>query len=451
MNANWDTHEGAYIIYALVSEYTFFNNKKALDAAKKYADLLIQKKVKWITGLEDAFLALHKATLDKKYLHYCTEEFGLESFKNGSVHNSRHVYGYMERTLMQLKLYDIQPDSKLLYKPHVAVEFLVNLDALDAIGASGIWEHFNTSNEGNDCNGETCATAYIIWLMDHLLKIENNPFYGDIMERSIYNALFAAQSPDGRKLRYFTDYESKRKYYPDDYFCCPNNFRRIMSDLPSLIYYQSKQGIVVNLYTESSVSFNVKNKEVSLSQHTNYPTSGKVKIIIDQASNIPIPIFLRIPLWCDSTNIEINQVKNEKKIIPGTFFEITRTWKSGDVIDIDFDMKWRFIKGRQNQYDKVALMRGPVVYCLSSSYNADITEVKSDVFSVDPRSISDPMPDTSFRVDGLKCQVQALNPKGHHVTAIFSEFIDPNGVRTFFKILGKDTISIDDELVSKHY
>jgi len=443
----WDTHEGAYIILALTNDYIFFNEEKSLNAAKKYAEYLISRKVQQMCGLDEAFLRLFNATKDRKYVDYCIHEFRLPEFHFNRLQQSRHVYGHMERALMQLKLYEIEPDEKLLYKPHVAVEFLVNLDALDIIGGSGMWEHFNTSHEGHDCNAETCATAYIIWLMSALLKTEGNSFYGDIMERSIYNALFAAFSPTGDSIRYFTDYESAKEYYPDDYFCCPNNFRRIISDLPKLIYYLFDEGIAVNLYNRSSASFEIDNQKVVIMQDTDYPSSGDVIISLDMEKECEFELRLRIPLWCKNPSILVNDSEPRGKPESGTFYTLSRKWQKGDEIQLSLPMEYRFIKGRGHQWEKVALMRGPVVYGISHKTNPFVTE-KQDL-TIDPNMIRGPEKDESFRPGGLKCTALVAGKNKLEIT--FTEFIDPSGIKTFFFLPEGAGLVEEDELVAIHY
>ena len=84
------------------------------------------------------------------------------------------------------------------------------------------------------------------------MRLEGDLRYGDLIERSIYNALFAAQDPAGRRIRNCTPFEGPRQYYGSDGFCCPGNYRRIVAELPEMVYYRTQAGgIAVNLFTES--------------------------------------------------------------------------------------------------------------------------------------------------------------------------------------------------------
>jgi DUF1680 family protein len=443
----WDTHEGGYIILALTNDYILFEEKGSLLAASKYADYLISRNVTQLVGLDEGFIQLYHATDDRKYLDYCINIFGLKDFYFSIQHHTRHVYGHMERALMQLKLFEVEPDENLLYKPRVAVEFLVNMDGLDIIGGSGVCEHFNTTHEGNVCNAESCATAYIIWLLHDLLKMEGNSFYGDIMERSIYNALFAAMSPTGDSIRYFTDYESAKEYYPDDYFCCPNNYRRIISDLPELIYYKSDKGIAVNLYSNSTVTALINNQRVVVRQQTEYPSSGDIKLFIDPAEESTFEVKLRIPLWCKNPTVKINDSIPFEKPITGTFYIISRRWDTGDIIELSLPMEYRLVRGRGSQWRKVALLRGPVVYGISDKINPYINE-NTDI-RIDADSFSNALFDDQYRPGGMKCTATLENDEQSGIT--FTEFIDPTGIKTFF-FLSKDSDLVEeDEFVTKQY
>jgi hypothetical protein len=103
------------------------------------------------------------------------------------------------------------------------------------------------------------------------------------MERTIYNAIFAAVAPDGRHSRYFTPFEGPRELEPHgDTFCCANNLRRFLGDLPGWIYYRTINGLAVNFYTTSATTVKLSpDLEVKLAQQTDYPMSGEVSLQVD--------------------------------------------------------------------------------------------------------------------------------------------------------------------------
>ncbi len=106
------------------------------------------------------------------------------------------------------------------------------------------------------------------------------------MERAIYNALFGAQSPDGRKLRYYIPFEGKRVYFDQNCYCCPCNYRRIIAELPQMVFYTMNNKVIyVNLFTPAKATLTVNNTPIEIEQETNYPSDGIVKIKINSIAS----------------------------------------------------------------------------------------------------------------------------------------------------------------------
>jgi len=453
---NWDTHESAYIIMGLVNDYHYFKKENSLCGAIKLADNMLNNHDPYICGFEQALLALYRATGDKKYYNYCINELGLPAFKGGSEHHSTHVYGYIARAFAQLLLYELESSPALLQKSKSAVENMITFHAMDITGTIGSWEHWNNTCAGIGACGETCASSYAIRMLGKLLQIERNSLYGDMMERIIYNALFAAQSPDGRQLRYFTPFEDERAYYPDDYFCCPNNFRRIMAELPTFIYYQAQDSIFVNLYNDSQAKIVPRGNNTVISQTTDYPTSGQVTITVSPEKPETFTILLRIPSWCSDAHIGVNGAELDTKPARGHFFGITRRWQQGDTIQLNMPMPFRFVAGTMEQYNRAALMHGPVVFCLGDTDNSKLLDAGSrkQCILADPGSLTTAEADNRFRPGGLQTSIQVIaigdRPLVNTRLAL-TEFINPNGIKTFFDLpdsLFKQLV-VEDEFMLK--
>ena len=168
-----------------------------------------------------------------------------------------HVYAYLARCLAQLELYRIEPDEKLLRPARRVVHFLTAEDGMAITGAVGQGEIWTDDQDGRTALGETCATAYLLRFCENLLRLEGDSRYGDLLERIVYNTLFGAQSPDGRCIRYYTPLEGNRVYFPADNYCCPCNYRRIVAELPTMVYYRSGPGVAINLYTPSEATIDL--------------------------------------------------------------------------------------------------------------------------------------------------------------------------------------------------
>lgn len=207
-----------------------------------------------------------------------------------------HAYAYLAHALAQLQLYRDEPDERLLRTARRAMDFLTRRDGLVISGACGDHECWHDTQSGTTNLGETCAIAYLLRTLDDLLRLEGDSRCGDLMERAIFNALFGAQSPDGRRIRYYTPFECSREYFPLDGYCCPNNYRRIISELPTMICYGAPREVTVNLYTASTAKMDLdKGLSVGVEQQTNYPSSGRVLLKIDPSQPAEFALRLRIP------------------------------------------------------------------------------------------------------------------------------------------------------------
>ncbi len=379
----WDLHEMVYIIHALVSDYRLFNNRAALRGAAKAADYIMAKRPPGgrprSTGklnLERALLGVSAETGERKYQDYVLKEV---DFRKWAAPPRGHAYTFMNVCLAQLDFHDTEPSPKLLVSSHNVIDFLTRHDGLLIHGSCSRGEAFHSNQDGTGDAAEACATAYLIKLLDRLLQIEGKALYGDMLERAIYNALFAAQSPDGKQTRYFTAVEGRRQYFkerrpnlPQHTYCCPNNFRRAIGDLPGLIYYRTNDdGLLINLYTACSATLKLKGSTVKVRQQTDYPSSGKVVIHLAPSKPAAFPLRLRIPRWCDKAGVSVNGRAAETALKGGQFFTLQRQWKAGDRVELDMPMPWRLVRGRKAQRGRAAVMRGPMLFCLSPARQAD--------------------------------------------------------------------------------
>jgi DUF1680 family protein len=241
----WDVHEQAYLLLALLADWDCFREGPSLDAAARLGTYLLRQlpadtvaqvgrrekdfevcSFLAVLGLDRAMLALHRATGDDACLRFCVETLRLPEWNQPIVEGrfwpvEGHMYAYLTRCLAQLDLYEITGDDALLRQTRRALDYLRGQRALVVSGTNGIEECWHSDQTATGDIGETCATAYLLRVLWRMLQLEGGGWYGDWMERAIYNALFAAQSPDGRRLRYYVPLEGARKYFDRDTYCCP--------------------------------------------------------------------------------------------------------------------------------------------------------------------------------------------------------------------------------------
>jgi DUF1680 family protein len=474
----WDIGELACIMEGWLREYRLFGNRRALDAAQKTADFIVDRwsaepdrkfddGISTVTAtpeFEPVLLDLYEETGEKKYLDFVVNVLKLPQWKHEIVLGrwgplQGHVYAHTSRCLAQLKLSRIENDEKLLESSLDVIEFITHGDGMVITGACGDHECWHDTQEGTINLGETCATACILRLLSEMMLIQGRSCYGDVMERAVFNTLFAAQSPEGRNIRYYTPFDGNRSYFSGDMYCCPNNYRRIISEIPKLIYYRSKDGLVVNLYAESSAKLkSTSGAALTVRQETDYPNSGKVTIHVDPSTPAEFPLSLRIPAWCKSATVKVNDkaikgADDEKPAKSGSFFTIVREWHPGDRVELDMPMQTRLVKGRQRQVGSVAVMRGPQVFCLDPAKNNNLKDADLRLVVIDPSNIEGPIEDSSVRPEGLAYRVKAWGPgvwyplAKPNLTLLLTEFADPGGKATYFKVPnpGLKTF-VDDEL-----
>jgi DUF1680 family protein len=381
----WDVHEQAYLIQALVENDEWFGEAGSLRAAERLGHWLLPRLAegRWqeigrgycwntlaIIGLDRALPALSRATGDDRFAAFCRNEMRLQDWcepivegRQGEVRG--HAYAYLARALAQLEMSDVPelPDAT-----RAAIGHLRAGGGLVISGTCGIAECWCSNQQLDGKLGETCTTAYLIRWAAHLLHRTHEAWFGDLMERAIYNALFAAGSPDGRRIRYYSAGQGPRQWYEVDTYCCPGNYRRIIGELPDLIARPHHGGISIDLYEACRATAIVGGQQVSLEIVTDYPFGDAVTVHLAPEQPVAFPLFLRCPGWAGGVAVRLN---GQTLPVPPRqgWLTVERCWRKGDRIELVFAMPWRAVRGLRRQAGKVALMRGPVVWGADAAEN----------------------------------------------------------------------------------
>lgn len=464
----WDLHEQAFIITAFVSDYRFFGDQNSLVAARKLADYQIkrwpEKPSDWEKklpirefmaeiGLNFSYISLYSVTGDKRYLDFAVNELGTENWNLDIVIGrfppiEGHSYTYLSHCLAQLELYRLTADDKLLVPTRRAVDFMTRKDGMTITGGVGHFECWTDDQDGKNDLGETCSTAYQTFVFEGLMRLDGDSRWGDLIERMLYNTAFGAQSPDGRRIRYYTPFEGKKVYFGFDTYCCPGNFRRLMGLLPQMVFYRSGNGLAISLYSSSRATIDgIGGSKVNIRQETDYPNTGLITVYVDPQKPAAFPLLLRIPLWCSQASVTINGKPLDVATKAGEFLRINRTWQSGDKVTLDMPMQWRFVAGRKTQTGRAAVMRGPVVYTLNPGKDSDLTKIDLKRLVLLPNTAELVQDDTTFRPGGTACIIKADldKVKKGAFSLKLTEFPDPDGIWTYFQIADPKSL-VDDEL-----
>lgn len=215
----------------------------------------------------------------------------------------------------------------------------------------------------------------------YLLRVTQDSRYGDSMEQVLYNTVAGAKPilPDGTSF-YYSDYSNdnaKKVYYKDKWPCCSGTFPQLAADYGISSYYRGKDGIYVNLFVPSRVSWSQNNTRCTLTQETNYPTANTTQLKLEMARPETFTVYLRIPAWTDGkSRISINGKPVDDEVLPGKFLALRRTWKSGDRVEFEIAMPLRLQAVDAQNPGRVALLRGPLALFAAGSVPKGITRTQ---------------------------------------------------------------------------
>lgn len=221
--------------------------------------------------------------------------------------------------------------------------------------------------------GETCVTTTWIKFCGQVLRLGGDSTVADEMERTLYNGVLGAMTPDGswwmhRNPTPLAGASSKIPAgdqipgYGED--CCLAQGPKAIAIAPWLAVMQDAQGPVVNLYEDAIAEAVLPGLgPVKITIEGGFPRSGKVKVSIGCKPGAKFTLKLRIPAWSQKTVLTLNG--SEQACRAGGYLALEREWRDGDSVTLDFDMTVRVIHACDGS-TRVALMRGPVVLAQDS-------------------------------------------------------------------------------------
>ena len=214
-------------------------------------------------------------------------------------------------------------------------------------------------------HNEICAQIGMMLFSWRMFQTTGDAKYIDNIENELYNGILSGISIDGKDF-FYTETLRRTKEFPytmrwpkhrQHYitcFCCPPNTLRTLCQAQEYAYAVSGQTLYVNLYGQNAL----KTKNLEVEQTTDYPWDGKITLTVKKAKNLQT-IQLHKPNWCDKYTVKVNGENADRRI--------TRKWKKGDVIELNLDMRPRLVEANplvEEAKNQVAVMRGPIVYCL---------------------------------------------------------------------------------------
>lgn len=400
-----------HLMEAAVAYYEATGKKALLDAMCKYADYIEKFFVKeqsaaFVTPghpeIELALVKLYEITGEKRYLElskFFVDNHGANSKDKELYRGCYLLYNQDEKPVRErdtadghcvraLYLFCAMADIAYLYNDKELFEATEKcfdnivekrMYITGATGSTCHGESFTVDYDlpNRDAYAETCASIALGFFAKRMPKLNMDSKYADAVEKVMYNGILAGISMDGKGFFYenpleidpdFNDVNrctEGGKRFPItqrkevfDCSCCPPNVTRFIASIGDYMYSYTDDTLFVHQYIASETL----SEDIKITQKTQYPSDGEVKIKLE--NNSKKYIALRVPGWCK--NFSVNKEYTLKKGY--VYIEVAKD----DELSVSFHMSVRFISSNKKVHDnagRVAVMRGPVVYCLEGVDN----------------------------------------------------------------------------------
>lgn len=399
----WDIWGRKYSMLGLLAYYDLTKDKNTLLAARKLADHLIKEladKSALIvkkgnhhgmaaSSVLEPICQLYSRTGDQRYLDFANEIVKEWETSDGPQLISKSGIDVAKRFPKPQNWFGAEQGQKA-YEMMSCYEGLLELYRLTGKteyreAVEKTWQNiFDTeinisgSGSGVECwfggkclqtmhidhYQETCVTATWIKLSQQLLRLTGEVKYADAIEQTYYNALLGSMYADGSDWAKYSPLAGRRLQGSEQcgmgLNCCVASGPRGLFTLPLTAVMNEKDGICVNFFVDGSYHLLTPGgKQMEVIQQTDYPVSGNISIKMVVPKEEQLKVRIRIPLWSQQSALTINGQPVEN-IVPGKFAEISRIWKSGDVISLVVDMRGRIVHMGELP-ENIAIVRGPIV------------------------------------------------------------------------------------------
>lgn len=463
-----------HLIEAAIAYYNATGKRKLLDVATRFADHIDSTfrlgNKPWFSGhqeIELALMKLYRLTKNDRYLKladWYLQQRGKNYYTYGknwitpdywqdivAVKDQKEITGHAVRAMY---LYSGAADVAGVTgnKDYVSAMKRVwedvvyrNMYITGGIGSAGDNEGFSKDydlpNELAYC--ETCASVGMVFWNHRMNQLTGESKYIDILERSLYNGALDGLSLSGDRFFYDNPLASNGQHRRREWFgtaCCPANISRLVASVGDYIFGKTDNSIWVNLFVGSETKINLGGNEVDFRMKTNYPLDGQVNFKVNPEKTAKFTLKIRIPGWLtggfvpgglykiDSTSfvpyqarrVSINGIITNVEQENG-YLIINREWKANDEVSVIFPMLINKINSRPEvkmNNNRIALQRGPLVYCVEGSDNdgevwnifvpveTRFTEFNYKVLNEDVVSLRAELPSTVPTADGKGVEIK---------------------------------------------
>lgn len=410
-----------HLLQAGIALYRANGNRRLLDGGIRFVDYLVREfgpgKRPLLTGhpeLELALVELYRTTRRAAYLELAAylltgdgerlklRESDLRYLFSGRPFTGRtHLEGHAVRAMYAAS------GAADYYIETGDAAYLTTLLALWAdmagrkmyltggVGSRSQGEAFGEPYELPNAQAytESCAAIGNMMWNWRMLAATGESRFADVVERALYNGVNSGMSLDGTLYCYRNPLESSGEKIRNPWYnttCCPPNLQRIFASLPGYFYGAGRGGVYVHLYHDSRLNWRLEDgTALELVQRTRYPWSGVVEMEVAPASPRTFTLFLRVPGWSRKSSAAVNG-EPARAAKAGQYLALRREWRRGDRVRLELDLAPRLTAANPRvaeNHGKVAVERGPLVYCLEQQDHPGLASIfdASLVVSGQPR------------------------------------------------------------------
>ncbi|HEY8360970.1 MAG TPA: beta-L-arabinofuranosidase domain-containing protein, partial [Ramlibacter sp.] len=238
----------------------------------------------------------------------------------------------------------------------------------------GFTDYYDLPND--TAYAETCAAVGLAFWASRMLGRQPDRRYADIMEQALYNGALSGLSADGSRFFYENPLESHGHHHRWDWHrcpCCPPNIARLVASIGTYMYGVADNAVAVHLYGESTARLEVAGTPITVTQNTQYPWDGAIRMTLNLSQPTRFTLSLRIPGWCTAPEISVGSERMATDTVGALgYLAIEREWRDGDSVDLVLPMSIAMLRAHpkvRQDIGRVAVARGPLIYCLEETDN----------------------------------------------------------------------------------
>ena len=398
----WDVWAHKYNLLGLLNYYRRTGYEPALAASRRIGDLLCKTygdqpgqhsivRNDWHVGMANTSVLepmamLYRYSGDTRYLDFCRyivrawdqpkgPKIVATLMTDGHVNDVANgkAYEMTSNFLGLVELYRATGEKTFLDPVLRAWDDVVQ-NRLYVTGTTSWGEIYRADHvlRADGRVGEGCVTTTWMQLNLKLLELTGEAKYADELERTIYNALLAAQEPTKGTICYFTPLNGTKPYGAVSQGmagvnCCTSSVPRGLSLIPSAAWGTRGGGVAVNLFVPGKATLALPSGDVTIESSTRFPLDGDVTLVVHPASPAQFPIAIRVPSWCRKLVASVAGTTYAEA--RNGFVEIERTWTDGDQVKVTIDLSPALISGSPTYPDAVAVRRGPQILAADERVN----------------------------------------------------------------------------------